>query len=98
MGSALAWLAVARRNDPRDCGHAFMMASDGVKGPRSLTAAGPFLQAHETDSTERVAADGRPRRKEVPEFISEDDLSTFEGWLRYQGIDATTTTPVGGLA
>jgi hypothetical protein len=40
-----------------------------------------------------VAADGRPRRKEVPEFISEDDLSTFEGWLRYQGIDATTTTP-----
>ena len=26
-------------------------------------------------------------------FISEDDLQTFEGWLRYQGIDATTTTP-----
>ena len=26
-------------------------------------------------------------------FISEDDLETFEGWLRYQGIDAATTTP-----
>jgi hypothetical protein len=29
----------------------------------------------------------------VSDFISEDDLSTFEGWLRYQGIDAATTTP-----
>jgi hypothetical protein len=29
----------------------------------------------------------------VPEFISEDDLKTFDGWLRYQGIDAATTTP-----
>jgi hypothetical protein len=27
------------------------------------------------------------------EFISEDDLETFEGWLRYQGIDAATLTP-----
>ena len=27
------------------------------------------------------------------EFLSEDDLDTFEGWLRYQGIDAATTTP-----
>jgi len=27
----------------------------------------------------------------VQEFISEDDLKTFEGWLRYQGIDAATT-------
>jgi hypothetical protein len=25
------------------------------------------------------------------EFISEDDLNTFEGWLKYQGIDAATT-------
>jgi hypothetical protein len=30
----------------------------------------------------------------MPEFISEDDLSTFEGWLiRYQGIDPATLTP-----
>jgi hypothetical protein len=29
----------------------------------------------------------------MPEFISEDDLKTFEGWLRYQGVDATTTPP-----
>jgi hypothetical protein len=29
----------------------------------------------------------------VPEFISEDDLETFEGWLRYQGFDAATLTP-----
>jgi Protein of unknown function (DUF2934) len=27
------------------------------------------------------------------EFISEDDLKSFEGWLRYQGIDAPTTSP-----
>jgi hypothetical protein len=27
----------------------------------------------------------------VLEFISEDDLETFEGWLRYQGLDATTS-------
>lgn len=27
------------------------------------------------------------------EFISEDDLHTFEGWLRYQPIDAATTAP-----
>lgn len=25
----------------------------------------------------------------VDEFISEDDLKTFDGWLRYQGVDAT---------
>jgi hypothetical protein len=29
----------------------------------------------------------------VPEFISEDDLKTFEGWLKYQAIDAATTAP-----
>ena len=27
------------------------------------------------------------------EFISEDDLSTFEGWLKSQAIDAATVTP-----
>ena len=27
------------------------------------------------------------------EFISEDDLQTFEGWLRYQAIDPKTTAP-----
>ncbi len=29
----------------------------------------------------------------MPEFISEDDLDTFEGWLRYQGYDAAALTP-----
>jgi hypothetical protein len=29
----------------------------------------------------------------MQEFISEDDLKTFEGWLKWQGIDAATTTP-----
>ena len=29
----------------------------------------------------------------MQEFVSEDDLNTFEGWLRYQGIDATATAP-----
>jgi hypothetical protein len=29
----------------------------------------------------------------VQEFISEDDLKTFEGWLRYQAVDAATTAP-----
>ena len=29
----------------------------------------------------------------MQEFISEDDLQTFEGWLRYHGIDATKTMP-----
>ena len=29
----------------------------------------------------------------VREFTSEDDLDTFEGWLRYQGIDAATLAP-----
>jgi hypothetical protein len=29
----------------------------------------------------------------VQNFISEDDLETFDGWLRYQGIDASTTAP-----
>jgi hypothetical protein len=29
----------------------------------------------------------------MQEFISEDDLNTFEGWLRYQAIDAATTPP-----
>jgi hypothetical protein len=27
----------------------------------------------------------------VQEFISEDDLKTFEGWLKYQGVNAATT-------
>jgi hypothetical protein len=26
-------------------------------------------------------------------FISEDDLDTFEGWLKYQAVDPTTLTP-----
>jgi hypothetical protein len=29
----------------------------------------------------------------VQEFISEDDLKTFEGWLKYQGVDPATVTP-----
>jgi hypothetical protein len=29
----------------------------------------------------------------VQEFISEDDLKTFDGWLRYQGFDAATLAP-----
>ena len=29
----------------------------------------------------------------MQEFISEDDLKTFEGWLRYQAVDAATTAP-----
>jgi hypothetical protein len=33
----------------------------------------------------------------MQEFISEDDLETFEGWLRYQGLDAATLEP-GDLA
>ncbi len=27
------------------------------------------------------------------EFISEDDLQTFAGWLKYQAVDPTTTAP-----
>jgi len=30
----------------------------------------------------------------VQEFISETDLQTFEGWLRYHAVDAATTTHV----
>jgi hypothetical protein len=29
----------------------------------------------------------------APDFISEDETKTFEGWLRYQGFDAAATTP-----
>jgi hypothetical protein len=29
----------------------------------------------------------------VPDFISEDHLSTLEGWLKYQAIDPATVTP-----
>jgi hypothetical protein len=29
----------------------------------------------------------------VQEFISEDDLNTFEGWLKYQVVDAAAATP-----
>lgn len=29
----------------------------------------------------------------MDEFISEDDLKTFEGWLKYQGFEAATMTP-----
>ena len=27
------------------------------------------------------------------DFISEDDLRTLEGWLKYQGVDPATITP-----
>src|SRR5882724_9577726 len=37
--------------------------------------------------------DGRQRRDVMREFISEDDLQTFEGWLRYQAVDAAATAP-----
>ena len=29
----------------------------------------------------------------MQEFISEDDLKTFEGWLKYQAVDAAATAP-----
>jgi hypothetical protein len=29
----------------------------------------------------------------VQDFIGEDDLATFETWLRYQAVDAATATP-----
>jgi hypothetical protein len=29
----------------------------------------------------------------MPEFTSEEDLETFEGWLKYQGFDAATLAP-----
>jgi hypothetical protein len=29
----------------------------------------------------------------MPDFISEDNLSTLEGWLKYQAIDPATVTP-----
>jgi hypothetical protein len=29
----------------------------------------------------------------VQEFTSEDDLRTFEGWLRYQGVEVATSAP-----
>ena len=29
----------------------------------------------------------------MQEFISEDDLKTFDGWLKYQGVDPETTKP-----
>jgi hypothetical protein len=29
----------------------------------------------------------------VQDFISDDELQTFDGWLRYQGIDAAATAP-----
>jgi hypothetical protein len=28
----------------------------------------------------------------IGEFISEDEANTFEGWLRYQGVDASMIT------
>ena len=33
------------------------------------------------------------RRNALQEFISEDDLKTFDGWLKYQGVDLETTKP-----
>ena len=33
----------------------------------------------------------------MDKFISEDDLKSFDGWLRYQAVDATAITP-GELA
>src|SRR5262245_50870486 len=39
------------------------------------------------------AARARKDKQMNDEFTSEDDLATFEGWLRYQGFDAATATP-----
>ena len=29
----------------------------------------------------------------MPDFVSEDDLDTFEGWMRYQAVDVATLAP-----
>lgn len=29
----------------------------------------------------------------MPDFLNEDDLNTFEGWLKYQAVDRATATP-----
>jgi hypothetical protein len=43
----------------------------------------------ETNVMDGEGGDELPMR----EFISEDDLNTLKGWLRFQGFDATTATP-----
>jgi hypothetical protein len=40
-----------------------------------------------------IAKDRSDENIAMPEFISDDDLKTFEGWLKYQGIDAATIPP-----
>jgi hypothetical protein len=49
------------------------------------------LAMSQIKSTELVPAIGDPAMPR--DFISEDDLGTFEGWLRYQAVDAAALTP-----
>src|SRR5690349_17725731 len=59
-------------------------------GPHSVSGL-----AQEQESGERgSAAGGRGGvAQQVMDFTSEDDLNTFDGWLRYQGIDSKILAP-----
>ncbi len=50
---------------------------------------------HREKAASSSAADGASDAEGTPppDVITEDDLNTFEGWLRFQGFDATTATP-----
>jgi len=52
-----------------------------------------FREAAPTHIREEAMTTVRDGDNSTPEFISEDDVHTFEGYLRYQGIDAATATP-----
>ena len=56
----------------------------------------PFASGYNSPASENGRQAGKMEASRlateelVHEFISEDDLQTFEGWLRYQAVDAST--------
>jgi hypothetical protein len=61
---------------------------------RLLQEAQPTEVLADTGASRGLFMDDTQRQVRNPsEFISEDDLSTFEGWLKYQGIDEAVATP-----
>ena len=63
--------------------------------PRDISALGESQKPESASGEEKLRRIGGAERgsRTMSHFISEDDLKTFDGWLKYQGCDPATLEP-----
>src|SRR6266516_5765257 len=67
-----------------------------IDWPRIRPTRRTFRRTFSQGRSARLTRETQVRHRrdvQLQTFISEDDLKTFDGWLKYQGFDAATLTP-----